>query len=195
MGIPSNYANLDESIIHLIKFKSWTLIGKIGYTFSDRDDIEQELAVHIVDRLKHFDPSRGKLSTFVSRVVDNKIASMIEARKTRKLDFRSHAYSLDELMRDPNGELFRRGDEIEEDDYLMRTDCQSRSTQELVELRSDLARVISTLPEDMQSLCACLMTQNVTDISREMGVSRQKIYDSIRSLRTIFRAAGLDEYV
>ena len=194
MGIPSNYANLDESIIHLIKFKSWTLVGKIGYTISDRDDIEQELAIHIVDRLKHFDPSRGKLSTFVQRVVDNKVASMIEARKTRKLDFRSHAYSLDELMRNPDGEVFRRGDEIEEDDYLMRTGRQSRSGQELVELSADIERVVSALPENMHKLCVSLMTQNVTDISRETGLSRQKIYDSIRSLRTVFRAAGLDEY-
>ena len=80
MGIPREVPGLSAQTINLIKHKAWSLIGTIGFTWSDRDDLEQELVLDILRRLPRFDPERAQLMTFVVRVLDNKIASIIEAR-------------------------------------------------------------------------------------------------------------------
>lgn len=112
MGIPREVPGLSAQTINLIKHKAWSLIGTVGFTWSDRDDLEQELVLDILRRLPRFDPERAQLMTFIVRVVDNKIASMIEARTCPTSDFRLHAYSLNEHVRDSDGFTVERGDEI-----------------------------------------------------------------------------------
>lgn len=195
MGIPRNIPGLNDQIINLIKHKAWSLVGTIGFTISDRDDLEQELVLDLIKRLPKFDPNRAQLMTFVARIIDNKIASMIEARKSCFFDFRMHSFSLNEPSLDIDGYTIERGDEIDEDDYLMRTGARSHASIDLIDLRADLSHVISDLSPELQELCRRLQTQNVTDISTSIGVARYKIYAEISRLRIIFEEAGLDDYL
>ena len=195
MGIPRNIPGLNSQTINLIKHKAWGLIGSVGFTWSDRDDLEQELVIDILQRLPKFDPDRAQLATFIVRLVDNKIASMIEARKSRLFDFRRHAYSLNEITHDTEGWIIERGDEIDEDDYLLRTGWQCRPAHELLNLKADIERILPTLPPELRELCLRLQTQNVTDISVETGVPRYRIYADIARLRDIFAQAGLKDYL
>lgn len=195
MGIPRNIPGLNSQTINLIKHKAWGLIGTIGFTASDRDDIEQELAIDILRRLPKFDPERAQLATFIARIIDNKIASIIESRKSRFYDFRMHSYSLNEHIQDTDGWVIERGDEIDEDDYLQRAGWQGRPAYELLNLRADIARILPCLPPELRELCLRLQTQNVTDISVETGVPRYRIYANIARLRELFLCAGLGVYV
>lgn len=195
MGIPRNIPGLNDQIINLIKHKAWSLVGTIGFTISDRDDLEQELVLDLIKRLPKFDPNRAQLMTFVARIIDNKIASMIEARKSCFFDFRMHSFSLNEPYLDIDGYTIERGDEIDEDDYLMRTGTRSHAAIDLIDLRTDLSKVISDLSPELQELCGRLQSQNVTDISTSTGVARYKVYAEISRLRLIFKEAGLDDYL
>ena len=146
-------------------------------------------------RLPRFDPERAQLITFVARVLDNKIASIIEARTCPTNDFRLHAYSLNERMRDSDGCIIERGDEIDLDDYLQRAGWQSRPLHELLNLKADVECMLPALPPDLRELCVRLQSQNVTDISVETGVPRYRIYAAITRLRRIFEEAGLRDYI
>lgn len=195
MGIPRHIPGLSAQTINLIKHKAWTLIGTIGFTISDRDDIEQELAIDILRRLPKFDPQRAQLMTFITRVIDNKIASIIESRKSRFYDFRLHSYSLNEHTQDTEGWVIERGDEIDEDDYLQQTGWHSRPACELIDLKTDIARIFPCLPPELRELCFRLQTQNVTDISAQTGVPRYRIYAEIAKLRDVFEQAGIRSYL
>ncbi len=43
----------------VIKAKAKQLVGRYGFTESDREDIEQELRLRILRRLQDYDPERG----------------------------------------------------------------------------------------------------------------------------------------
>lgn len=195
MGIPRNIPGLSAQTINLIKHKAWTLIGTIGFTISDREDLEQELALDILRRLPKFDPERAQLMTFIARIIDNKIASIIEARKSRFYDFRLHSYSLNEHTQDAEGCVVERGDEIDEDDYLQQTGWRYRTAYELMNLKADIARILPCLPPELRELCYRLQSHNVTDISAETGVPRYRIYAEIARLRDVFEQAGLRDYL
>ncbi len=195
MGIPREVPGLSAQTINLIKHKAFSLIGTVGFTWSDRDDLEQELVLDVLRRLPRYDPERAQLITFVAHLLDNKIATIIKSRTGPTNDFRLRAYSLNEHMRDSEGLVIERGDEIDLDDYLLRTGWQTRPLFELLDLKADIERILPSLPSDLRELCIRLQTQNVTEISIETGVPRYRIYAGIAKLRTLFEQAGLGAYV
>ncbi len=56
------------------------LIGRFGFTASDREDLAQDLATDLLRRRKDFDPTQAGYRTFVVRVVDHRIATLIAER-------------------------------------------------------------------------------------------------------------------
>jgi len=71
-----------------IRVAARDLVGRHGYTRSDLDDIVQDLALHVLERLGEYDPGRGAWSTFLKRVLRNKISHLIEYRTFQKRDYR-----------------------------------------------------------------------------------------------------------
>ena len=59
----------DEYATTLMRVKARQLAGNYGFTRSDREDIEQDLILHLIQQMRHFDPKRGGETTFVSRLV------------------------------------------------------------------------------------------------------------------------------
>src|SRR5689334_8458675 len=67
-----------------IRRKARQLIGKTGFTLSDRPDIEQELAIKVVQCISRFDPTRGHWNAFVATVVERHVATILKSRRARK---------------------------------------------------------------------------------------------------------------
>ena len=194
MGIPRNYDGLTYEMVMQIKHKSYNLIGTAGFTVSDRDDIESELAWHLRERLSKHEPSRAKLPSFVNVVLNNKIANMIEARKSWHYDFRDHQFSLDEQYRDDDGWTYGPGDSIIEDDYLMRIGRQSISALGEIELRAEIESIVSGLPDDLKDLCHDILKfGSIPAVSENTGTPRATLYHRVRKLQRAFRAAGFEK--
>jgi len=75
------FETVQEYVRWLVSRKSKQLVGKAGLTKSDREDIEQELTLHLLERWDHYDPSRGSERTFVARVIDNEVARLLRDRR------------------------------------------------------------------------------------------------------------------
>lgn len=191
----NQYDGIDEYAVKLIGHKASQLVGKYGFTKTDREDLEQEIALALLLALPKYDSERGQRSTFISRVVDHSISDMIEARKAAKRDYRLCTSSLDDrLVKDENDatELI---DTVDQDDYLIRTGSQSRSAAELQDLRLDVERLINKLPDDLRELCLQLKSANVSQVSSDTGTSRSTIYRKLKILRVIAEAFGLGDYL
>ena len=195
MGFDNQYDGIDPYAVRLIKYKARQLIGKAGFTASDRDDLEQELILDLLRRLPKFNPKRAQLNTFIARVVEHKIASLIEARKAGIRDYRRCPFSLNDRFEDEEGRSVERVDTFDQEDYLLRTGAQSRPSDELSALTIDVAAVVKTLPPELRELCRRLKAESVTEISRDTGVPRGTIYEGIKRLREIFEDAGLRDYL
>ena len=195
MGYDNRYDGVEPYAVGLIRYKARQLIGQAGFTPSDREDLEQEMVLDLLRRLPKYNPERAKLNTFIARVVEHKIASLIQAQKAGIRDYRRWAYSLNERFEDEDGRSVERVDTIDQEDYLLRTGAQSRPSEELNALAIDVAAVIEALPPELRELCRRLKAETVTEISRDTGVPRGTIYESIKKLREIFEDAGLREYL
>lgn len=195
MHLTNPFEGLDDYAVNLIRYKTRRLIGQAGYTRSDREDIEQDLSLHLRLRLPKHNPRKGTLKTFINTVLDNKIRTMVSARTTSQFDFRQHDYSLDETIRTEIGETVSRSEAIDGEEYLMATGRVNRRTLDALELRIDVQCAVSMLPADLQNLCARLQEQTIVDIAREDGVSRHKIDELRRRIALLFLEHGLDEYV
>lgn len=197
MGFDKRYKGIDEYAVRIIKFKARQLVGRVGFTAYDRADLEQEMMLDLLQRLSKYDPERAQRNTFIARVVDHKVATIIEARKAGVRDYRL-CCSLDDCFEHSEYEdnfCIERMEIIDQDDYLMRTGKVSRPPSELRDLSLDVRQAIEKLPPELRELCRRLDTDTVTEISRDTGIPRGTIYESIKKLRAIFEDAGLRDYL
>ena len=102
---------------------------------------------------------------------------------------------LNDRFEDEDGRSVERVDTFDQEDYLLRTGAQSRPADELSALALDLAVVLERLPPELRELCRRFKAESVTEISRDTGVPRGTIYESIKKLREIFEDAGLKDYL
>ena len=195
MGGDNQYDGIDGYAVGLIKYKARQLIRQAGFTTSDRDDLEQELILDLLRRRPKYNPKRAQFNTFIARVVEHRVATLIEAQKAGIRDYRRCPFSLNDRFEDAEGRSVERMETIDQEDYLLRTGAQSRPSDELSALALDVAAVLEALPPELRELCRRLKAESVTEISRDTGVPRGTIYESIKKLREIFEDAGLKDYL
>ena len=157
----------------LIRSKAKGLIGKAGFVESDVEDIEQELRLDVWRRLSRFDPKRSKRETFITRLVEHKLASILEHRRAAVRDPYREACSLNKPVGD--AENVEIGDSIEDN---------RRTSTDTSDLVHDLACVLDHLPPKLRALAEELKTKTPSEIARERGVPRGTLYEAIRELRT-----------
>jgi RNA polymerase sigma-70 factor (ECF subfamily) len=188
--------DIGEYAEKVIRIKARQLVGKAGFTEADREDLAQEMRLDLWRRLPKFDAKKKvKINTFVARVVEHKIASIIEARKAGLRDYRRQRCSLNDPLKTPAGKPAERGDTVDENERWRRTGCPSRSAKDLRDLANDVAAAISNLPPDLRDLCYRLMNQTPTEAAQDAGIPRGTLYESIEMLRRRFEKADLREYL
>jgi RNA polymerase sigma-70 factor (ECF subfamily) len=194
MGNSGDLANFKYAV-NLIHYKVKQMIGVLGFTFNEREDLEQELTVHLLRNWPRFDSGRGATKTFINCVLDNRIRQMIDKRKSSKAGFGTRTVSLDIVVADRGGGLVRLVDSIDHDEYMQNLGRLRRSVFDECDLRLDVERVMGMLAPELRELCNRLRTQTLSEISEEVGVPRHCLYTSIRKLRCIFEEAGLRDYL
>ncbi len=195
MGYENRYQGIDDYAVRIIKYKARQLVGRVGFTESDRQDLEQEMVFDLLRRLPKFKPERAQRNTFIARVVEHKVATIIEAQKAGMRDYRLCPCSLNDRFENEEGGSVERIDTINQDDYLQRTGNLSRPISDLRGLSIDIRNAVEKLPPELRDLCKRLQVESVTEISRDTGIPRGTIYESIKKLRTLFEDAGLKDYL
>ena len=195
MGYENRYQGIDDYAVRIIKYKARQLVGRVGFTESDRQDLEQEMVFDLLRRLPKFKPERAQRNTFIARVVEHKVATIIEAQKAGMRDYRLCPCSLNDRFENEEGGSVERIDTINQDDYLQRTGNLSRPISDLRGLSIDVRNAVEKLPPELRELCKRLQVESVTEISRDTGIPRGTIYESIKKLRTLFEDAGLKDYL
>lgn len=193
MGSTNRYGGIDAYAVRIIRHKARQLIGHAGFTKSDRDDIEQEMVIDLLRRLPKFDPERAQLNTFIARIVEHKVATLIEAQEAAVRDHRCCACSLNENLEGEDGETLERVEIVDQDDYLLRTGRISIPTLEAQETSIDLETFLARLPPELRTLCKRLQTETVAEIVRDTGTPRSTIYEAFKKLRRLLEEAGLDD--
>lgn len=177
-------------------FKTRQIIGRHGFTESDFHDLRQDLLADILERLPKFNGDRGDLKPFISRLIDNRIASIIKHRRAACRDHRREESSLDDWVRDELGAWETRGALVDEDRAKAHLGIRPRSRQEQVDLAMDVHNLVDSLPDDQRDLVLRLLhSETVVEISNSTGISQSTLYRRLEVIRARFKDAGLDRYV
>lgn len=195
MGNENQYEGFDTYAIKLVRHKARRLVGRAGFVEADRHDLEQELMLDLLRRLPRFDSTLAKRETFIARVVEHQVATLIEAQKAGVRDYRRCAGSLDEITTDEDSSPTGMPRILDLGERHREAVASAHRDEDLQALRMDLNKVLAGLSIDLQALCIRLQTANVTEISRQTGVSRGTLYETLRKLRTCFDRAGVGAYL
>ena len=181
--------------VWIIKYKAKQLVGKAGFNESDIEDLEQDMMLDVLCRLPKYDSKKAKLSTFVSRILRHRIATIIDERQAYKRDLEQCSLSLNDVLIWSDGEIVERIDAYDIEEYLKRTGRLSRTFEDRMDISIDLEIVIASLSPEMRTLCERLKSENVAEISRDSGIPRVTLYNRIKKLRKLLEASGLSEYL
>jgi RNA polymerase sigma factor (sigma-70 family) len=175
----------------LIQAKARKLVGKAGITHSDREDIEQEAYLRLVQRLRSGPPISCHPMVVILRVIDQSIANQLRDRTAKKRD----PLSVRSLYGSPNDSKSRDelGDRVSNLDADRRREC--RSQFEMADLGLDLEEVIAELSRDQQELCEALGIESVSELARRLETPRTTLNDKVRTVRRALEDRGLEDYL
>lgn len=177
---------INEYAARLIKFKARQIARKPGFSQSDREDVEQSLILDLLKRLPDFDPAKAALNTFIDRIVNRKVASLLRHHKAEKRSRGREECSLNDPVLDADGRVVDRHQTTPEasSDWLRRRQMQQ-----------DIGIVLERLPEVLQLIALGLVHGTVASIAREHGMSRNTVAKHIEALRHACEDAGLRDYL
>jgi hypothetical protein len=79
---------IDPVAQDIIRRKAHKLMRRGGFSSSDLPDLEQDLSLHLLQRMSAFDPRRGDWTAFVAAVVTAWGANLLRTRHAAKRDYR-----------------------------------------------------------------------------------------------------------
>lgn len=97
----------DDRTLKLIRERVKRLIGRHGFTASDRDDLEQDMTLHLLECLRRQQQLIDAPEGFFRKVVARHAVTLIRRRKAEKRDHR-RLNSLHEKVLDEDGEYVER---------------------------------------------------------------------------------------
>lgn len=146
--------------------KAWRLVGRLGFSAADRDDLEQHLLLKLLERWPRYNPQRGTPQRFITWSLHRCVVDIVRqqlrqrGRKPHSLDDASVALP---PVADPTP---------------------------AVALRLDVAEVLAKLPPSLRAIAESLQTHSVAEISRELGLSRQAVRRAMGRIRAAFEREG-----
>jgi RNA polymerase sigma-70 factor (ECF subfamily) len=171
----------------IIRRKVQQIVGRAGFHQQDREDLQQELLLHLLRRLPSYDPDIAHQNVFVTTVIERRVANILRDRRAKKRDWR-RTTSLN-----PSGEGGT--PDVGHDQHDERHGCQHRGDEELAQLALDVAEVLTSLPESLSSLADQLRSKSISEVTRESGVPRTTLIGHVRKLRQLFEKTGLQNYL
>jgi DNA-directed RNA polymerase specialized sigma24 family protein len=149
------------------------------------EDYEQELAADLWRRLPTFDSERASLSTFIDRLVRNRVAGFFAAARAAKRRHERDLVAFDESKDDAE-----RAGGVKTSSWIAASNLADE-----VGLRHDVRRFKTYLPPALKRCCAILMSGSITEAISRHGLHPSSYYDGLGRLRRRAREAGLDAYL
>lgn len=182
---------LNDYAQKLIKIKVGQLARRRDFRGTDSDDLAQDMRLHLLRRAHHFDPARSSYSTYVARVIDAWIATMLRDRRRRKRAAGLDAQSLEATSVTQDGAPGSLRDVLHQEQVVGRIAIGPDDEATRRELIAAVTRIVESLPTPLPDICARLPDQSHAAIRDELGLSRRQFDNAMALLRKTFEDAGL----
>jgi len=178
----NKYDGIDTYVVNQVRYHARKLVRHPSIHSMEIEDIEQELMLDVLSRTQAYDPEKASWRTFVDRILNHKIANLIEDAKALKRGGGIKEMSLDALLENNDGEDSEFPD-------------PAGDPTEAMHLSIDLNRAVQVLPQPLVLLLIQLGDHNPSEISRMTHMPRATLYGSINALRGTLRQQGIHHYL
>ncbi|MBF0629220.1 MAG: sigma-70 family RNA polymerase sigma factor [Magnetococcales bacterium] len=183
----NHYQGIHPYAVRTVRHHAWRLARSDRFHPADLEDIEQELMLDLHRRFSRFDASKADVTTFIARVVANHAASMCEATGWDRHSA-TGTLSLNEVIQDRDGDSVERIDTISDSQSPWHT--QALPWQEVIELRTDISRLMGRLPPSLRNIAERLKETTVSELSASAGIPRHRLYDALGKIRNRLTQTG-----
>lgn len=178
---------LNDDALRFIRIKAKQIAGRYGFQPYEAADIQQSLILDCLERFAHFDPKRGSPRSFIRSVVNHGVANLIESQRARRRGYGVRHSSLNSSfdINDPSSPEIV--DIVSDDGNLKKTGRHGPSIEQSLQLKLDVERAITALPDDLRRICRLLMVlDHVAHVATAIGVSRATLHRRMRIIRDAF---------
>ena len=196
MLVPRYVPIVDHVALRSIQVAVNEFLRRYSLPKADRDDLIQDVSLHLIQQAENFNPSVGAWSTFVKCVVRSKLASIRRASRTRKHRKHAKTASLNAKTRDQDGRATEIGDLFEEGASSSRKYQKIRSAQSHSELRTDVRMVVCKLKPELRAICREFLSErNITEASEELEQARATTYRRIERIQETMTEYEIHQYL
>ncbi len=177
-----------------IRVKARQLCRRDDFNRSEREDVEQDLWLHVIAKAENFDPERSSLNTYIDRLVNTAAAILVRGRER---DMRAEGFQAQSLDAIPRGKDHRKKSlrsSLSPDDGARRTFSVPKSDLAELEDREALEFALASMPPHLRDLCVRVIGgETPTALARELGVSRRQFRKMLDEARRYFEQAGFGD--
>ena len=167
-----------DKLLRIAQAKAARLAGKYGISREEAQDVGQDLLADLIARWPDFNPAKSTGGSFIRRVMENRLATMISARHAGCRDYRRNV-----------SQGRHQGPLVSE-----QTDPRASIDSEIANLAIDIQRLRKRLRPDLAAVAVLLPSKKIQEITGLLGISRSTLYRRIRELRAVAIGLGLDRY-
>ena len=163
---------LDAYAERVIHDQARRIVRHAALPAADREDVAQDLRIHLWRQHRKYDPSRGAWTTFARCVIERKATALLASHRT--------AAPTGGLTTDEDLDAF------DQEAYRQRVPAHAQWERTI-----DVHRTLNTLPPTDRGVARLLMHMRITEAARLTGIPRSTLYGHIARIRVAFRDAGL----
>lgn len=191
--IDFNYEITQGFASNFIRRTASALARQSGFSPSDQDDLQQEMLIHVLERLPQFDPTKGCFNAFVKLLVKQYTSNVCRHVRAQKRD-RRNDMSLSLFVQGEGG-LIELAQIVGPNELNSRLAREERPQEELVDLSHDITTFLKTLPPRLRKIAKRLPDRSVAQIAKELCLHRSTVHAEVRKLQVLFSQAGFQNYL
>lgn len=169
---------LTEFAFKQAKFKAEQLSPRPEFADCDREDIEQELLMYLIQKADAYDPTRSKLNTFISRVLDSGVRELVRAKKRHKrhpVDEDVHLQSFETPVETCDGSNANIGSEVSDEDVFRRMRVMPSDPLERIDEQDAIQAALENLSEELREVVTFMAENTLTATMDKFDLSRREM--------------------
>ncbi|HSQ97519.1 MAG TPA: HTH domain-containing protein [Rickettsiales bacterium] len=176
------------------KFYALKLINDKCYSFYEADDLEQEILALFLYQIKRYpyDLNKSSEKHWISIIMEN-IYKNLKSKAIRESKYISKVSLNDSITNSSRQNNNEQINESEIIDFIQDDKSNTFETYCKQKTKEKITKAIEDLPNDLKDICRYLQTDNVSDISKKLNISRKTIYQKIHKIKSIFEKCGIDK--
>lgn len=182
---------LDPFTVNFIRLKAKQLCKRTDFSLSDFDDITQDMRLHLWKKAHLFDPTRGNVEAFVTRVLKSWVGMALRYRKRRRRSESYKAVSLERTKVLHEGDITTLGRVLLEEDGRRLTRIEFPSSFEQIDLLDAVEHSLKHLQPNDRAILVHVAENNAVSAARVFGISRRQVHNAMDRVRTQFKKTGL----